>query len=131
MKTLVVEDDFIARRIISKILAPYGECDIAIDGDEAFRAFRLALDEAVPYDLVCMDIMMPHLDGHDALKLIRSLEHERGIPEAKGVKVIMTSAKEDPRNVVEAMYHGGASVYLVKPVVKHKLVEELTGLGLI
>jgi len=131
MKTLIVEDDFISRRILAQMLAPFGSCDIAIDGAEALVAFKLALDEAAPYDLVCMDIMMPHMNGQDALKLIRSLEKERGIAEAHGVKVVMTSAKQHPRDVVEAMYGGGATVYIVKPIGKEKLLQELRGLGLI
>ena len=92
MKTLIVEDDFISRRILAQMLSPYGDCDIAIDGEEAFLAFQLALDADAPYDLVCMDIMMPHLDGQGALKLIRAFEKDRGIAEAQGVKVFMTSA---------------------------------------
>ena len=131
MKTLIVEDDFISRRILAQILSPYGACDVAIDGEEALVAFQLGLDEAAPYDLICMDIMMPHMNGQDALKLIRALERERGIAEAHGVKVIMTSAKENPRDVVEAMYHGGATVYIVKPIGKQKLLQELRGLKLI
>ena len=131
MKTLIVEDDFISRRILAQMLSPYGDCDIAIDGEEAFLAFQLALDADAPYDLVCMDIMMPHLDGQGALKLIRAFEKDRGIAEAQGVKVVMTSAKDDPRDVVEAMYQGGATVYIVKPIGKQALLQELRGLGLI
>jgi two-component system, chemotaxis family, chemotaxis protein CheY len=131
MKTLIVEDDFISRRVLAQMLGPYGTCDIAINGKEAFQAFKLALEEGEPYDLVCMDIMMPHMNGQDSLKLIRALEKERGIAETQGVKVVMTSAKEDPREVVEAMYQGGATVYLVKPIGKQKLLTELRGLGLI
>jgi two-component system, chemotaxis family, chemotaxis protein CheY len=131
MKTLIVEDDFISRRVLAQMLAPFGACDIAINGKEAFKAFKLGLEEGEPYDLICMDIMMPQMNGQDALKLIRALEKERGIAETQGVKVVMTSAKEDPREVVEAMYQGGATVYLVKPIGKQKLLTELRGLGLI
>ena len=130
MKSLIVEDDFIARRILSKILSPFGECDIAIDGVEALDAFKLGLVEGTPYDLVCMDIMMPNLNGHEALKQIRALEEEFGYTGGKGVAVVMTSAQEDPHNVVEALYHG-ATIYLVKPVVKQQLLQELRDLGLI
>lgn len=131
MKTLIVEDSFISRRILAQMLAPHGACDIAINGEEALQAFKLSLEEGVPYDLICMDIMMPRMNGQDALKLIRALEKERGIAEPKGVKVIMTSAKEDPKDVVEAMFQGGATVYLVKPIDKPRLIQELRGLGLI
>ena len=131
MKTLIVEDDFISRRVLAQMLSPYGACDIAINGEEAFLAFKLALDEAAPYNLICMDIMMPHMNGQDALKLIRALEKDRGLSEAHGVKVVMTSAKENPKDVMEAMYHGGATVYIVKPIGKQKLLQELRGLSLI
>jgi two-component system, chemotaxis family, chemotaxis protein CheY len=131
MKTLIVEDDFISRRILKEILSPYGECDIAIDGEEAVQAFRLALDESASYDLVCMDIMMPNMDGQEALKLIRALEKERGESGAKETKVIMTTALGDPRSVVEAFYKGGATSYLVKPISKQKLLQELRNFGLI
>lgn len=45
-----------------KILSKYGECD-TVDGLEAVDAFMLAQKENKPYDLVCLDIMMPKLDG--------------------------------------------------------------------
>jgi two-component system, chemotaxis family, chemotaxis protein CheY len=131
MKTLIVEDDFISRRVLAQMLSPYGACDIAIDGKEALLAFKLAHDEAAPYDLICMDIMMPQMNGHEALKSVRALEKERGILETQGVKVFMTSAKEGPRDVVEAMYQGGATVYIVKPIVKKQLLQELRNLELI
>jgi two-component system chemotaxis response regulator CheY len=131
MKTLIVEDDFISRRILKQILSPFGDCDIAIDGKEAVQAVRMALDEAAPYKLICMDIMMPNLDGQEALKLIRALEKERGVAEVHGAKVIMTSALGDPKNVVDAMYRGGATSYIVKPIGKQQLLQELQNFGLI
>jgi two-component system chemotaxis response regulator CheY len=131
MKTLIVEDDFIARRLLKEILSPLGDCDIAIDGAEAVQAFRMALDEKKPYDLVTMDIMMPGMDGQEALKHIRELEKQRNIPPSAEVKVIMTTAFDDPKNVVEAYYHGGATSYLVKPVSKGKLMNEIRGFGLL
>ncbi|MFW6242306.1 MAG: response regulator, partial [Thermodesulfobacteriota bacterium] len=71
MKILVVEDDFISRRILKEILTEHGDCDVVVDGDEAVQAFRLAREEGAPYQLICMDIMMPNKDGHEALQEIR------------------------------------------------------------
>ncbi len=76
MKCLIVEDDFISRRILRELLGMYFDCEIAVDGEEAVTAFRLAHDSKSPYDLICMDIMMPKMDGHEALRLIRQLEKE-------------------------------------------------------
>lgn len=131
MKTLIVEDDFISRKIMKELLAPLGECDIAIDGEEAVKAFLLAHEEKRPYDLICMDIMMPNLDGHGALENIRDIERERGIECAREVRVIMTTALDDPKNVVDSMYRGGAISYLVKPVTRQKLLQEIRSHGLV
>lgn len=129
MKILVVEDDFGSRRMMQKLLAPYGDVDVVVDGEEAVQAFRVAWDEYKPYDLIFMDIMMPKMDGHEALKRIRELERELGVKPAEEAKIVMTSVLEDPRNVIEAYYQGGATSYLVKPIDRERLREEIAKLG--
>lgn len=131
MKALVVEDDFASRKLLQKILSPYGEVDIAVNGLEAIDAFSRALGESSPYDLVCMDIMMPEMDGQAALKRIRAIEREQRIPPLQEAKVIMTTALDDPKNVVEAYYKGGATSYVPKPIDKQMLLHLLKNLGLI
>ncbi len=130
MRVLVVEDDFISRKLLTTLLGHYGECDIAVDGREAVDAYRLSLDEGNHYDLICMDIMMPKLDGQSALREIRELEKEKAVSASQEVKVIMTTALDDPKNVMEALNKGGAAAYLVKPLDKKKLIEEVKKLGL-
>jgi two-component system chemotaxis response regulator CheY len=131
MRVLVVEDDFISRKLLTTLLGHYGECDIAVDGQEAVKAFNMGMDEKRPYDLICMDIMMPNLDGQQALKDIRQIEQKSGVSAANEVKVIMTTALDDPKNVVESLYKGGASSYIVKPIDKKKLIDEVRKLGLL
>ena len=131
MKTLIVEDEPTNRLLLQAILSGYGDCDIATDGEEAVEAFRSAFERGVPYDLVCMDIMMPKLDGHEALARIRNIEKEGNVPAEEAAKVIMTTALGDPKNVVKALYGEGAGSYLVKPIGKQKLLEELRCMGLI
>lgn len=131
MKILIVEDDFISRRILKEILAQFGNCDVAVDGQEAIQAFELAHEEKAPYDLICLDIMMPNMDGHEALKQIREFEKANGLQGSGEVKVIMVTALDDPKTVFKAYYRGGATSYIVKPIDKEKLIEELRVLGLI
>ena len=50
MKTLIVEDDFTSRRLLQRFLAPFSDCDVAVNGKEAVEAFRLALEAGQPYD---------------------------------------------------------------------------------
>ncbi len=130
MKVLIAEDDFVARRMLKEILSPFGDCDVVVDGDEAVQAFRLAWDDGAPYDLICLDIMMPQMDGQEALKQIREMEREMGIKGKKEVKVLMISALDDPKTVVQAFYQGGATSYIVKPIEKKKLIDEVRSLGL-
>jgi two-component system chemotaxis response regulator CheY len=75
--------------------------------------------------------MMPKTDGREALKQIRLLEKELQVPPSMEVKVIMTTALDDPKTVFETYYQGGATSYLVKPISKVKLMRELRTLGLI
>ncbi len=130
MRILIVEDDYTTRRILNQFLSPYGDCDIVVDGAEAVLAFRLAWEEGRPFDLICLDIMMPHVDGHEALRRIRDMEKAMGVKPSDEVKVIMVTALGDPKTVVKAFYEGGATSYLVKPIDKKILVQEMARLGL-
>lgn len=131
MKCLIVEDDFISRRILKELLSSHFDSDIAVNGEEAVTSFRMAHEGKRPYDLICMDVMMPGVDGIEALKCIRELEREMGVPPELEVKVLMTTALDDPKTVINSFYKGGATSYLVKPVSKQKLMRELRTFGLI
>jgi two-component system chemotaxis response regulator CheY len=124
MKILIAEDDFVSRKILNTILAPLGEVDIAANGNEAFTAVRMAIEANEPYDLICLDIMMPEVDGIMALKKIRQLEGQKGVnPEARS-KIIMTSALSDKKYVLAAV-QANCDGFLVKPIIKDRLFDEL------
>ncbi|MFH0724827.1 MAG: response regulator [Pseudomonadota bacterium] len=131
MRMLIVEDDPIAQKVMFKYLSAYGDCDIAVDGEEAVRAFRLAQKDNRRYDLILMDIMMPKVNGREALLQIREMEKNAGVFGSSEVKVIMTTALADPKTVVDSYYRSGATSYLVKPVEREKLLDELRNLKLI
>lgn len=129
MRFLIVEDDFGSRRLLQAFLKPYGSCDVVVDGEEAIEAFRLAWEDNDPYDAIFLDIMMPKVDGQQALKEIRNIEEKIGIDSVDEVKIVMTTALEDPKNVVEAYHKGGATSYLVKPIDKEMIQQEMARLG--
>ena len=130
MKILLAEDDFVTRKFMLNFLSKYGECDVAVDGLVAVEAFALAFEDGEPYDLVCLDIMMPVMDGYQALKEIRDVEKKMNIPEEKAVKVIMTTALNDERNVKMA-FELGCSVYSGKPINQERFEKALIKLGLV
>lgn len=108
----------------------YGPYVLAEDGGQAVEAVRVALKLGKPYDLICLDIMMPKTDGQTALKQIRELEEAKGIRSNCRAKVIMTTAHADRANVIEACQQQ-CDYYLVKPIDKARLLDELCELGLI
>ncbi len=130
MRILIAEDDFTSRKVLLKFLSEYGECDVTVDGMEAIDAYLMALEEDSPYDLVCLDVMMPVLDGYQALKNIRDIEREKKIPEDKIAKIIMTTALNEEKNVKKA-FELGCTVYCAKPIDMVKLRSTLEMLGLI
>jgi len=130
MKTLIVEDDFTSRLFMQTFLSPYGECHIAINGKEAVEAFRIATDHGSPYNLICMDIMMPEMGGQEAVKQVRALEEARGVLSHHGVKIIMTTAVTDLREVIES-FQELCDAYLFKPIDTAKLLSELKSFQLV
>ena len=130
MKILLAEDDFVTRKFMSTFLSKYGECDVTVDGLEAVDAFMMALEDGEPYDLVCLDIMMPTMDGYQALMGIRNLEKERNITGDKQAKIIMTTALNEEKNVKMA-FDLGCTIYSGKPIDQERFEEALKRLGLI
>ncbi|GFM32192.1 response regulator [Desulfovibrio subterraneus] len=130
MRFLIVEDDFTSRKFMQTILSPYGDCDIAVNGKEALEAFEASLS-GEKYDLICLDIMMPEMDGQEALRRMRDIEKSKGIRSTDEVKVVMITALDDPKNVVEAYYKGGATSYVPKPVDRQLFIQLLKNLGVL
>ncbi len=115
MRALLVEDDFSSRLVLQTFLSKHGECHVAVNGKEAVDAFRSALEHGQRYHLICMDIMMPELDGRQALRQIRDLEEKFGILSTRGAKIIMTTAVNDVKEVGRC-FHELCDSYLVKPI---------------
>ena len=130
LKILIAEDDFISRRFLYKVLSKYGECDLVVDGLEVIDAYMMAKEEKQPYDLICLDIMMPKIDGIKALKAIRDLEMQSDIPNDKRAKIIMTTAVAETDVIKEAL-NLGCDAYAAKPIDVDKLVEVMKNLELI
>ncbi|MCH4890787.1 response regulator [Acidaminobacter sp. JC074] len=121
MRVLIAEDDLVSRKIMLKILKPYGECDVVMNGIEAVDAVYFSIKEKNPYTLICLDIMMPKIDGLSVLKTIRDLEKQEHLDASK---VIMTTALDDEKVVREA-FEVGADAYAAKPINKTKFYDVL------
>ncbi len=126
MRILLAEDNITNQQVAVGILKKLGlRVDAVANGAEAVKAL-----ETIPYDLVLMDVLMPEMDGQQALQQIRALEEAKGILLGDGAKIVMTTALGDSKNVLAA-YSGQCDAYLVKPVDKANLLDELRKMGLI
>jgi two-component system, chemotaxis family, chemotaxis protein CheY len=130
VRILIAEDDLASRKFLYKFLSSYGDCDITVDGIEAVEAFLLAWDEGTPYKLICLDIMMPKLDGVKALKAIRDIEKQKEINDKDRAKIIMTTALNDTGNVFGA-FDSGCEAYSAKPIDTNKFIEVMRKLELV
>ena len=128
MRILIAEDDFASRKFMLKFLTKYAEVDVTVDGSEAVNAFELALEDGEPYDLVCLDVMMPNMDGLEALEAIRQIE--AGYPTSvKRARVIMTTALNEV-NQVDKAFQLGCEGYAVKPIDTDKFLLIMDKMGL-
>ena len=122
-RILIADDLEINRDLLEKILAGYGNFDFAENGQETLDRYKASCQNKTPYDLILLDILMPIMDGQQALKAIRAHEAQVGIPGNEQVKVIMVSTLGDWDNVLESYKEGGAEEYIVKPITKRKVLE--------
>lgn len=128
MKILVAEDDMASGKFMMKLLAKYGEVVLARDGIAAVDEFVNAVNTNERFDLICMDVMMPKIDGYKALASIRDAERKLGFARDKRVKVVMVSALDEgfDANYASDDYEE----YMCKPIDIIKFDEMIKELGL-
>ena len=130
MNILIAEDDYVSRKVLLGHLTHYGHCETAVDGVEAVDAISLSFENNKPFDLIFLDIMMPNMDGQEALTHIREIEAQNNVRVGDGSLVVMTTALSDSHNVLKA-FNGQCEAYIVKPVTREKIVNQLIDLGLL
>lgn len=113
MKTLVVDDSAVMRKVLVGALSQAGvsNVDQACDGQEAVN--MVAENE---YALVLLDWNMPNMLGIDALKAIRA--------SGKMMPIIMVTTEAEKPRVLEAL-KAGASNYVIKPFVPATIVQKI------
>jgi len=130
LRSLLVEDDFTSRLLLQTFLSRYGDCHIAVNGREAVEAFRSALARGEAYDLICMDIMMPEMDGREAVRQVRAIEQGHGIFSTSGARIVMTTAVNDLKEVTRC-FEELCDAYLVKPIDLRKLLGHMQDFQLV
>jgi len=130
IRMLIVEDEFLSRKLVIHYIQRFGNFDVAVDGEEAVEAVKAAYVDEKPYDVIFLDIMMPQKDGLSVLQDIRAYEESRGLSPTDGIKIIMTTALGDPRSIMTA-FRNQCEAYITKPYTEEAFATQLRKLGLI
>lgn len=131
MRILLVDDSDSVRNLLSRFLHDVGQVDEAHHGQEAVDMFKAALEDGQGYDLILLDILMPVMDGRQALAAIRRMEREYGVEYIDEVRVIMVTAVDDEECMLEAAFKGRTSAYIVKPLRKQELMDKLVEMDIL
>lgn len=130
MKTLIVDDVQANCRVLKALLTPFGKCEMVSTGREAINAFQTAWKKDEPYQLVCLDIMLPDYDGMQVLEVIRKMEAAMKVEKERHIKaIIISSANEHELRLRARELHSDG--YLVKPIYRKDLIEVLRNTGLV
>ena len=120
-RLLLAEDNELNQEIAAEILRGMGfELDMVSDGEKAVEAMRQA--PAGRYDLILMDIQMPHMDGYEATRRIRALPGEA----AASIPILAMTANAFADDRQEA-FAAGMNGHIAKPIEIAKLTEALSG----
>ncbi len=112
MKILIAEDDPITLETLAACLLPEGYAvSLASDGEAALRQWK-----AEKPDVVCLDIMMPKMDGYEVCRRIRA--------EDNLVPILFLSAKNEEIDVVVGL-ELGADDFIRKPFGKSELTARI------
>lgn len=131
MRILVMEDDFTSATVLQKIMSEYGEVIVAGDGREAVNIYFDYASKNQRFDLICLDIMVPEIDGQEVLKIIRNHETENGMNNLKlRAKIVMITALNDIDNLMSS-FREQCEGYIIKPFSREKINKTLSQLDLI
>jgi DNA-binding response OmpR family regulator len=109
VRVLLAEDELVLARIVKESFEASGFAVVhALDGAEALAVFQT---EA--FDILVLDVMMPHLDGFSLAKEVRKFNTE--------VPILMLTSKSQPEDVVVG-FNSGANDYLKKPFSLEELL---------
>jgi two-component system chemotaxis response regulator CheY len=128
VRILVVDDVELNRMVLQQLLKPFGESDFGVNGIQAIQKFNRALEQGNPYDLVCLDIMMPEMDGTKTVQAMRKIEETRKIPEENKATILMVTAVPSKEHLLKTYKY--CQGFLIKPITGEKLYAKLEEIGI-
>ena len=115
-KILIVDDEYISRRIVEKYIRDTWPCQVQ-QAEDGSNALRTMLKE--PPSLVVLDMLMPFMNGLEVLRTMQQNAQLVDIP-------VIACTSVDDKKVVPQVLSYGLKHYLVKPVEKETLIEKIS-----
>jgi two-component system, chemotaxis family, chemotaxis protein CheY len=128
MKALILEDDYVCRLVLQRMLLDHGLVDVSVNGKEALALFLAAHKGNAPYDVIFLDVMVPEMSGHTVLREMRAFEQKQGIVKDNAARILMITALGDKDSVVQAI-RSGCDSYIVKPLRLQEIRQHLKKFG--
>lgn len=128
MKILIVDDEKISRTILKSKMKNLGDCTAVDNARDALVKIEAAKTAGEPFDLITLDVSMPGMDGRHALQQIRKAEIQAKIPKEERVKIVMVTARMN-LNTIKECIRMGCNGYLVKPVSRYQLLQNMGKMG--
>ncbi len=130
IRALIVEDVFLIQRVIERFIEPYGTFRVSNNGRSALKEYAEYFFNGDAFNLVCLDIYLPEVNGLEVLKHIRDFEKEIRLSEEERSKIIIISSVTHPGTIQQA-YDLGCDYYITKPFSKDDILKALKKLKLI
>ena len=120
VNVLLAEDNELNAEIATVQLEEFGmNVERAVDGKNAVEIFRNHPEGT--FDVILMDIMMPEMNGYEAVKVIRAMNDR---PDGKNIPIIAMTANSFAEDV-QASLDAGMNAHLSKPIVIDEVIKTI------
>jgi len=123
-RILIAEDDRDLAQLLCSLLPAEARVVVEHDGIAAVNSVRNALRDGAHFDLLCLDLNLPGMDGARVLRAVRRLEAEFARPGLEPMRIVMMTTSRE-RATVRAALAAGVNDYLVKPFSPEEFLQRL------
>ncbi|MDD5457003.1 MAG: response regulator [Candidatus Margulisbacteria bacterium] len=129
MDILIIDDELISRKKLLEILKPFGNCIEISQSSEAIDVFEHSVRTNKNFNLVTVDIHMPHPNGMILVGKFREIEKKFNVHPEKKTKIFMVTSLNDKDHVLESLKRG-SNDYILKPFTAEQVLDRMKLHGL-
>ena len=118
---LIIDDDALGRLILQDFLSEFAPCDCAENGKVALDLFEKALEGGSPYALICVDLMMPEMNGLAFIRRIRNIEKDHPFYTDNRTKIFVISASDSQWDKADLLLDNLCEDFISKPFNRNAL----------